>query len=42
MMFLVEATALRRSSLRVGTNHLGLSPDPHLQRLLLDVDPLDE
>jgi hypothetical protein len=42
MMFLVEATALRRSSLRAGLNHRALGPDPHLQRVILNVDPLDE
>jgi hypothetical protein len=42
MMFLVEATALRRSSLRAGPNHRALGPDPHLQLLLLDVDPLHQ
>ena len=42
MMFLVEATALRRSSLRAGPNHRALGPDPHLERVLLNVDPLDE
>jgi hypothetical protein len=31
MMFLVDATALRRSSLRAGPNHRALDPDPHLQ-----------
>jgi hypothetical protein len=42
MMFLVEATALKRSSLRADPNHRAPSPDPHLQRLLLDVDPLHQ
>ena len=42
MMFLVEATALRRCSLRAGPNHRALGPDPHLERILLHVDPLDE
>jgi hypothetical protein len=35
MMFLVEATALRRSCLRAGPNHRALHPDPHLQHILL-------
>jgi hypothetical protein len=42
MMFLVDATALRRSSLRAGPNHRVLDPDPHLDRLLANVDALDE
>ena len=41
-MFLVEATALRRSSLRGGPNHRALGPDPHLQHFLPNVDPLDQ
>jgi hypothetical protein len=42
MMFLVEPTALRRSSLRAGPNHWALGPDPHLERVLLHVDALHE
>ena len=42
MMFLVEATALRRCSLRAGPNHRALGPDPHLQHLLPNVDLLHQ
>jgi hypothetical protein len=42
MMFLVEATALKRSSLRADPNHRPLGTDPHLQRVLLHIDLLDQ
>jgi hypothetical protein len=42
MMFAYRSDCAQEKHLRAGTNHRALGPDPHLQRVILNVDPLDE